>query len=310
MPAAYIPQDAETLAGYQALAARAEASGYDRIWIGETNDVDPVAMATLALTATEHTTATVFLNVFTRAPTTLAVTAATLARLAPGRVEIALGVGSPVFVERWNGIPHQQLYARLRDTLRFLRVALAGGRVRETFPTIGGSGFALPIPPESPPAILVAATGLRALELAAKEADGVVLNWIAPDDLDRIDPLPERGAVSLIVPVCPTPDREVFDSLMRRVVTNYLNVPGYALQQRRLGRGPQLEQLWKAWDEGDRAAAQAALPTDVLDELVVWGDPAACRARLDDIEQTTGTRVIATFFQPPGTTFEEIAVVN
>ena len=101
--------------------------------IGETNDVDPVTMATLALTATERATVTVFLNVFTRAPTTLAVTGATLARIAPGRVEIALGVGSPVFVERWNGIPYRGLHDRLRDTLRFRGITVTDAMTMAAF---------------------------------------------------------------------------------------------------------------------------------------------------------------------------------
>jgi hypothetical protein len=45
----------------------------------------------------------------------------------------------------------------------------------------------------------------------------------------------------------------------------------------------------------------------VLDELVIWGTPAACRSRLEEIERETGTRVIATVFPPAGTTFAEVA---
>jgi probable F420-dependent oxidoreductase len=308
MPGTYIPPDRDTLATFAELAARSEASGYDRIWIGETNDVDPVIIATLALGATERAKVALFLNVFTRAPTTLAVAAATLARLAPDRVEIALGVGSPVFVERWNGIPYRDLYARLRDTLRFLRMTLGGERVREPFPTIAGSGFALSLPPGQPPTLLLTATGTRALALAAKEADGVILNWVAPADLERVESLPERSAVSLVIPVCPTPDRELVDRTMRTPLVNYFNIPGYADQQRRLGRAEQLDEMWRAWDAGDRAAAHAALPAEVLDELVVWGEPAACRARLEEIERTTSTRAIGLFFPPPGTTYADVAL--
>jgi len=309
MPAAYIPQDAAILSRYQRLAGRLEAGGYDRMWIGEMNDADAVSSATLAAIGTERARIGVFVNTFTRSPTVLALTASSLAALAPGRVQIVLGVGSPLFVERWNGIPYRRLHARLRDTLRFLRVALTGERVRERFETIESDGFALASHAEPPPELLIAAGGPRALELAAREADGVVLNWITPADVERIDPLPrERSAISLVVSVCPTPDREVMDRIMRPVVANYLHVPGYAMQQRRLGRGGALEQMWEAWDSGDAAAARAALPAAVLDELIVWGEPASCRVRLDEIERETGLGVIATFFPPPGTTFDDVAL--
>ena len=66
--------------------------------------------------------------------------------------------------------------------------------------------------------------------------------------------------------------------------------------------------MWAAWDAGDPAAARAALPSGVLDELIVWGEPSACRARLDAIERETGLGVIATFFPPPGATFDDVAL--
>jgi probable F420-dependent oxidoreductase len=304
----HIPQEAGTLLDYRTLAGKVESSGFDRIWVGEVNDLDAVTTATLAVVGTEHVSIGVFFNAFTRAPSTLAMTASTLAQLAPGRVEVVLGVGSPLFVESWNGIPYRRLHARLKDVLRFLKLALAGETVCGRFETIETSDFALGSRPELPPALLLAATGPRAVALAAREADGVLLSWISPEDLGRIEELPpDRRAVSLVVPICPTGNHEVMDRRMRPIVSTYLHVPAYAEQSRRLGRAGVLEQMWAAWDAGDRAGARAALPSAVLDELVVWGTPEACRSRLEEIERETGARVIATVFPPAGTTFAEVA---
>jgi alkanesulfonate monooxygenase SsuD/methylene tetrahydromethanopterin reductase-like flavin-dependent oxidoreductase (luciferase family) len=222
---------------------------------------------------------------------------------------VTLGVASPLLVERWAGIPYRQLHARLRDVLHFLRRALTGERVTGDFATFTSSGFAVPSPPTRPPELLVAACGPRALELAATEADGVVLNWVTPADLDRIEPLPaERAQVSFVVPVCPTPDRSTMEAVMRPVVGDYLQAPAYADQQRRLGRGDALGPMWDAWAAGDRRGAHAAVPDAVLDELVVWGRPEGCRARLDEMASTTGARPIAAYFTPPGTTYERVVV--
>jgi probable F420-dependent oxidoreductase len=309
MPSVYIPGDEATLGQYARIAGRLEADGFDRMWIGELNGADAVSAATLAAVGTNEAQIGVFVNVFTRAPTVLAMTAASLAQIAPGRVQLVLGVGSPLFVERWNGIPFERTFTRLRDTLRFLRQAFTGERVRGPFDSIVSSGFSLEERPASPPELLVAATGPRALELAVTEADGVALNWILPSDLDRIDPLPsERQAVTIVVSVCPTSDRTVVDDSMRAIMANYFRIPAYAAQQRRLGRADLLEPLWKAWDVGDSVAARAALPDVLIDEFVVWGEPHECRARLHAIERETGARVVATYFPPAGTTFEAVAL--
>ena len=38
--------------------------------------------------------------------------------------------------------------------------------------------------------------------------------------------------------------------------------------------------MWDAWAAGDRKAAVAAIPDEVVDELVVHGSPEACRRRI------------------------------
>ena len=93
---------------------------------------------------------------------------------------------------------------------------------------------------------------------------------------------------------------------MRPVVSNYLHVPAYAAQQRGLGRAGALEQMWSAWDRGDRAAARTALPSAILDEFVLWAEPAAIKGRLDEIEHRTGVSVIATFYPPDGMSFSDV----
>jgi hypothetical protein len=40
--------------------------------------------------------------------------------------------------------------------------------------------------------------------------------------------------------------------------------------------------MWDAWAAGDRKAAVAAIPDEVVDELVVHGAPDACRKRIHE----------------------------
>ena len=38
--------------------------------------------------------------------------------------------------------------------------------------------------------------------------------------------------------------------------------------------------MWDAWAAGDRKAATAAIPDEVVDELIIHGSPASCRAQV------------------------------
>lgn len=310
MTAVHLAQDPALVSRYVDVVARIERSGYDGLWIGEVAASDAVSAAAIAAVGTTQADIGVLLNTFTRAPTTLAMTAWTLAHLAPDRVKIVLGSASPLLVEQWNGIPHRRLLPRLRDTMRFLRAALDGERVEGTFETFASSGFALPRRSVAAPELLIAAVGPGALELAAAEADGVVLNWITPADIERLVPDLPRDRVSLVAQVVATSDRALMERTIRPTIANYLRVPGYADQQRRLGRGPAFEAMWERGASGDRAGAREAIPSSVIDELIVWGEPDDCRRQLDEIEREMGVRVISTVYDIPGRSFEDLAALS
>ena len=112
-------------------------------------------------------------------------TAAALAEAAPGRFQLGIGASSPVVVGDWNAADFTRPYARSRDMLRFLRAALAGETVDQAYETFEIRRFRLDRPPATPPGILLAALRPGMLRLAAREADGVILNWLAATDVPQ-----------------------------------------------------------------------------------------------------------------------------
>jgi alkanesulfonate monooxygenase SsuD/methylene tetrahydromethanopterin reductase-like flavin-dependent oxidoreductase (luciferase family) len=168
--------------------------------------------------------------------------------------------------------------------LRFLRAALAGERVAEQYETFSVSGFRLGLVPDTPPKIMIAALRERMLRLAAREADGVILNWVSPQDVKRIaaivhDENPAAEIVARIM-VCPSPDSGAVRAIVRPLVSGYLTVPVYRAYQAWLGHSNALDAMWQAWDAGDRKAATAAVPDDIVDSLCVHGSPDDCREQL------------------------------
>ena len=109
---------------------------------------------------------------FTRAPGTLAQSVAAMADAAPGRFVVGIGSSSNVIVERWNGVPFDDPYQRVRDVVRFLRDALGGEKVAKSYDSFQIDGFRLSIRPEVSPPIVVAALREGMLRLAGREADG------------------------------------------------------------------------------------------------------------------------------------------
>jgi len=272
---------------HQDKLARLADLGYTDLWSAEADGAD--AFTPLALAAAWEPRlrlGTAIVPAYTRAPACMAQSVATMADAAPGRFAIGIGSSSNVIVERWNGVPFVDPYKKVRDVVRFLRDALSGEKVAKKYDTFEIQGFRLGIRPEQTPPILVAALREGMLKLAGREADGVIINWLSATDVSTVAKVVNEAAggedreVVARIFVCPSENAEVVRTGARFAIAAYLNVPVYAEFHRWLGRGELLQPMWDAWAAGDRKAAVAAIPDEVVDELFVHGSPEHCRARI------------------------------
>ncbi|CAN5583082.1 LLM class F420-dependent oxidoreductase [soil metagenome] len=263
--------------------------GYTDVWSAEADGADgftPLALA--AAWEPRLRLGTAIIPAFTRSPACFAQCVASMADAAPGRFAIGIGASSNVIVERWNGLAFEGPYKKVRDVVRFLRDVLGGEKVTRQYDTFEVQGFRLGVRPEQSPPILVAALREGMLKLAGREADGAIINWLAPTDVGRVAGIvheaaggAEREIVARIF-VCPSENTDIVRAGARFAIAAYMNVPVYAAFHEWLGRGDVFRPMWDAWAAGDRKAAMAAIPDGVVDELIVHGSPEQCRARIDE----------------------------
>jgi probable F420-dependent oxidoreductase len=286
-----VPFDGLPLAQHREVYLELESLGYTDFWSSEANGTDAFTPLALAAAWTERPRlGTAIVPASTRGPALMAQSIASLAEAAPGRVAVGIGTSSNVIVQNWNGIPFEQPYQRTRDTVRFLRAALAGEKVDHAYETFTVKGFKLGRVPTVQPQLLIAALRPGMLRLAGAESDGAIINWLSAADVAKVAPVVHEAgrAAGSTTPkeivarifVCPNPDAEVVRKAGRMAIAAYLNVPVYAAFHEWLGNGPRLQGMWDAWKAGDRKAALAAIPDDVVDDLIIHGTPNECRAHV------------------------------
>ena len=274
--------------------------GYTDVWSAESDGAD--AFTPLALAAAWEPRlrlGTAIVPAFTRTPALMAQSVASLATAAPGRFAFGIGTSSNVIVEKWNGVPFVEPYKRVRDMVRFLQLALTGEKITQHYDSFDVAGFKLGIVPDVTPKILVAALREGMLRLAGREADGAIINWLAAEDVPKVAAIvnaqgDDREIVCRIF-VCPSEDTETVRQAAKFAIAAYLNVPVYAAFHEWLGRGPALRPMWDAWRAGDRKGALASIPDEVVDQLIVHGSAATCRARIQkyfDLGVTTSSLAI------------------
>jgi probable F420-dependent oxidoreductase len=271
-----IPFDGSPLHAQRGFLQECAELGYTDFWSSEANGADgftPLALASAWVPDVRLGVA--IIPAYTRGRALLAQSVASMAEAAPKRFAMGIGTSSDVIVERWNGIPFVEPYKHVRDTVRYLRAALAGEKVD------GGFRLGRRLAAEDIPPILIAALRPGMLRLAGREGDGAIINWLSADDVAKV--VPEVGPGKEIVArifVCPSEDAATVRAAGRFAIAAYLNVPVYAAFHEWLGRGPQLKGMWEAWQAGDRKAATAAIPDEVVDDLIIHGSPEQCRAHI------------------------------
>lgn len=186
-------------------AVEAERLGIDSAWTAEAWGYDGATpLAYLAAKTSRLRLGTGILQVGTRTPALLAMTAMALASLSGDRFLLGLGVSGPQVIEGWHGLPFARPMQRLRETVEIVRKVTRGerlvyhGKVYQV-PLPDGEGKALTsnaIPRPNLP-VYLATLGPKSLELTGELADGWLGTSFIPEHASLFfDPIAAGAARS------------------------------------------------------------------------------------------------------------------
>src|SRR5437899_8125978 len=112
------------------LAQRAEALGFESVWMPEAYGTDAVSILGALAARTERIQlGTGIVNVFSRTPALLAQTAATLDVISGGRFILGLGTSGHQVVTGWHGMAFERPLLRMRETIAIVRQVLGRDRL-------------------------------------------------------------------------------------------------------------------------------------------------------------------------------------
>jgi 5,10-methylenetetrahydromethanopterin reductase len=285
------------------LARKAEASGFESLWVAETRITrDAVVPLAAIAAATERVRlGSAILNVYTRNPVVIAITFVSLDELAPERIVMGLGAGSPLVLAP-QGQPFTRPLSRLREYVEVLRPLMRGETVSYSGKSISLdeariedllSGDERIASASTQIPLYLGVTGAPALELAGETADGVLLNVCLPTSyVTRARGLIEQGArragrefsaieIGLMLVVSPDEDSRRGKDRARRFIALYLSLfPNIA---RETGLPVAwLEQVRQTFFAQGVEAAAPLVDDATVDSLTAAGSPAECQARIDE----------------------------
>lgn len=280
--------------GLTEFARRAEECGYDEIWVtDEYYSSGPFTQVAAILGATERIGVGVgVVASATRHPATIAMEAAAIAGIWPGRLRLGIGVGHGPRLEQMGLDP----LVSSRDStaaIDSVRALLAGESI--TF-VPGGDEVALRHPPSVVPSVLVAAVGPVGLRAAAMRADGAVYSWMSGPNYVR------WAAGQLTAAGSGT-----FGAVIAMTV---IDADGGVARGRAL---PMVTPMAQRGHERivaaagiDRSSGPVELSDDQLAQLAVVGSPVECAARVAAL-WSAGADVVVLY---PGSSADAAALVG
>ncbi len=293
------------------LVQEADRLGVYSVWTAEAYGSDAVSpLAWLgALTQRIHL-GTAIMQMPGRTPANAAMTAMTLNQLSGGRFLMGLGLSGPQVVEGWHGVSYAQPLLRTREYVAIVRdifrrerpLTFEGRHYQIPYRGDDATGLGKPLKstlkadPNIP--IYLAAIGPKNVELAAEIADGWLPIFFAPEQYDaaykaHIDAgLAKAGKSIDQFDIAPTVSVVINDNLdiaynmLRPMLALYIGGMGargknfYYDLAVRYGFEAAATEIQDLYLAGDKGAAMARVPGELIDAVALVGPRARVRERL------------------------------
>lgn len=305
-----------------------EQAGLDRVLLPEAYTFDSVSQLGYIAARTERLEiGSSILNIYSRTPTLLAMTAAGLDYVSDGRFVLGIGASGPQVIEGFHGLRYDAPLGRTREVLDICRSVWARERVDHhgKFYDIplskerGGSGLGKPLKLINQPVrptipVILAALGPKNVELAAELCQGWEPIFYYPETAqqafgeslaagraNRSADLPPLD-VMVDTRVLVSEDRDEVARAEQQVREHLaLYVGGMGARGKnfyndlavRFGFGDAAQQVQDLFLEGDKAAAAAALPSELVRGVSLIGPPSHVAERLEAFRESGATTINA-----------------
>ncbi|HWU32456.1 MAG TPA: LLM class F420-dependent oxidoreductase [Marmoricola sp.] len=310
------------------LVVAAENAGFDAVFTAEAWGSDAFTpLAWWGRDTARVRLGTSIVQMSGRTPTSIAMHVLTLDHLSGGRVILGMGVSGPQVVEGWYGQPFAKPLARTREVVEIVRKVLAReGAVTNDGPNHplpyngpGSVGLGKPLKPIVHPLradvpIWLGAEGPKNVAQTAEIADGWIPIFYTPkssgmyqDWLDEGFARPgarrsradfEIAATCHLQVTNSEDERKAAIEAMKPFAALYMGGMGAKEQNfhktvfERMGYGAITDQVQEYFLAGNREAATALIPDELIEDLHIIGDAGYVKERVAEWESTGVTTLL------------------
>ncbi len=311
-----------------------EKAGLDVVWVPEAYSFDGVsAMGYIAAKTERVTIASGILNIYSRTPSLMAMTAAGIDALSEGRCMLGLGASGPQVIEGFHGVPYDAPMTRIREVVEICRdvwkreekLNYQGKKYQIPLPEGEGTGLGKPLkiinhPYREEIPIALATLGEKSVEMTAEIADAWLPAFFMAEGADAVwgDALrkgnakrdPGRPPLDVYAggAVAIGDGLESYRDMSRPGIALYVGGMGakeknfYNQVFRKYGYEEEAETIQNLYLSGRKSEAEAAIPDSYLEATSLVGPEGFVKERLQAFKENGVTSLNVGFL---GTTTEE-----
>jgi F420-dependent oxidoreductase-like protein len=283
----------------------AEKLGVNEVWSAEAWGMDAlVPLAYIAAKTEKIKLGTGILQISSRVPSMIAMSAQSMATVSNNRFMLGLGVSGPQVVEGLHGASFASPLGRLRECLQLVRMGLNGERMQfegkhYRLPRPGGEGKAIRLSqaPQPQMPIYLATLGPKAMHMTGELADGWLGTAFMPEHADIfLDPL-KKGAEAAgrnwrDIEIQVMGDIEIGDDVERMIEARKpdmafvlggmgsANTNFYNSAYSRAGYHDAAQEVQRLWVEGKKTEAIQRVPDEMVLKSHLIGTETMVKERL------------------------------
>ena len=285
------------------LAKEADDLGYTGCFVGESWGMDAfTTLSAIASCTKSICVGTGIVPIFSRTPSLLAQSIASLDIISQGRAILGLGTSGRRVIEDWHGMKYERPIERSKEYLEIIRIALNNSPVNYNGNFFQTNRFKLAISPvQKNIPLYLASIGPSNLRLTGQLADGWLPIWTDLKKLPNLIGQISDSATSVgrnisditIAPqimCCVTNNaKELYKAQndVREHMSYYIGGMGEYYHDLfcRFGYQAEANAIKNAWMSGNRKIAASLITNQMLDNITVIGNPETCRSKIERFRQ-------------------------
>lgn len=218
------------------------------------------------------------MNVYSRTPALVSMTAVTLDTISNGRLVLGLGASSKPIVEDWHGLEYAKSLQRVKEYVEIIRLAISGEKVNYAGKFFDLRNFSLLVKPvRKHIPIYLGAVNKKMVELCWDIADGVIFYLRPLDELRQtIVTMQNRRKIDVACQVitCVAEDEEMAIKRAKKTIAFYVSV-GKIYREFLANNGfrKETEAIFEEYEKTGLKTNHVQVTDSMVESLAVCGTP-------------------------------------